>query len=884
MQKKLDVLGERQFQTDIKTMNETVDALIAERREHPSPKGEEDVLDVMLSATDPETGQGLSDENLRYQLVTFLIAGHETTSGMLSFAIYELIKSPHVLEKARGIVDEVLGDRFPEHDDIRKLGYLEQILRECLRLHPTVPAYAVTPRETTVFGKEATPGGVEVHPGDTCMVLLGLTHRDPKVWDRPEEFDPERFSFENAQKIPHNAWKPFGNGQRSCLGRFFAMQEATMVLALILKHFNFEFSDPNYKLKMLDFLTTKPEGLNIHVFPREGHPYRGRHAATEEAAAADDAPISGLEDHTVSGAADIEPNGHRVQVLVGSNSGTSRNFAGRLGAFATSQGYEVEELDLDDAVENVSTEGPVLICASSYEGLPTDNAKKFVDWLTSNPDIDLSGVHYAVFGSGNSEWAATFHRIPKLIDGTFASLGATRIVPRGVADMRSDFVGAFEDWEEELWPPVAKLEQVEHRAAEPQEQVSVEILDGGRGEVLRSENSTGYVTGVVESKEVLSTDVDGPVEAKERIDIRLPEGATYQTGDYLDVLPRNPKALVDRVLKRFRLDGESHVRLSGSSSFLPIGEPVSVRELLEGYVELGTPAGRKHIAALAEHCPCPPEAEALRDYASEERYDAHVQRQRRSVLDLLEEFQSVALPFEQYLSMLLPLASRRYSISSSALKDPSLASLTYSVINAPARSGRGTYEGVATSLLSGLREGAAVPVSVIPGQEHFRPDEDPERPMILVGAGTGMAPLRAFMEDTVIRANTAGVKPGKSLLFFGCHGPESDFLYHREFQEWAQSDAVEVHCAFSRHTTQGERGEIRYVQDKLWQDRAEVIRLLGEGARIFVCGDAERMAPAVRKVFTEIVADAEGLDDAAAKAKVDRMEHEDFTYVSDVFS
>ncbi|KQB83306.1 bifunctional cytochrome P450/NADPH--P450 reductase [Corynebacterium oculi] len=883
VQKKLNVLGQRRFDKNIDTMNEIVDTLIAERRENPSPAGEEDILDVMLSAKDPETGESLSDENLRYQLVTFLIAGHETTSGLLSFTIYELLRNPRVWLKARKIVDEVLGGRFPEHGDLKNLGYIDQILREGLRLYPTAPAFAVTPYESTIVGADEEHEGFEAHPGDILLVILPLMHRDPKVWDNPEEFRPERFDFENAKKIPHNAWKPFGNGQRSCLGRAFALQEATMVLALIIQHFDIELADPGYQLEVLDGLTSKPKDFYINVRPRPECPYRGR--GEEKKTTGVDADVSGMECPVAHAEVESSPNGHNVQILVGSNAGTSRNFARRLAAFATAQGYEVTTLDLDDAVDNLSTDGPVLICTASYEGLPTENAKKFVEWISGDASIDLSGVDYAVFGCGNSEWAATFHRIPTLIDDQLAALGANRIVERGVGDVRSDYVGAFEEWAEGLWEAVSELEEVEHSAVSATEKVSLEIVDGGRGETLRTENSEGFVRGVVEESYAMSpTEDEGPIHAKHHVAIRLPEGQTYRTGDYLEVLPRNPQALVDRVLARFNLNSDTRVRLDGRESFLPLGEPVSIAELLGGYVELTLPAGRRHVQALAETCPCPPEKAGLMALLEAEAYEAEVQKKRRSVLDLLEEYPSVQVEFEDFVNMLEPLAPRRYSISSSALTEgANRPALTFTVINEPAWSGRGQYAGIASTYLAELPVGASVPVSVIPGTEHFRAEEDVTRPMILIGAGTGLAPLRAFVEDAALRAEEQGVTPGRSLLFYGCHGKDSDYLYAEQFERWSEQGVVDMRPAFSRHPEQGIDGIIKYVQDRLWQDRDEVMELVKQGARLYVCGDAERLAPSARLTITRMVAEAYRLSADDAAEYVQRMEHEEFSYVSDVF-
>src|SRR5881628_913795 len=122
-------------------MTRIADTLIAERRRDPDAAWQQDLLNVMLTGVDPVTGETLSDENIRFQMVTFLIAGHETTSGLLSFACYLLLKNPDVLRQAQALCDEVMGDEMPRLEHLAKLRFIEQILMETLRLWPTAPAF-----------------------------------------------------------------------------------------------------------------------------------------------------------------------------------------------------------------------------------------------------------------------------------------------------------------------------------------------------------------------------------------------------------------------------------------------------------------------------------------------------------------------------------------------------------------------------------------------------------------------------------------------------------------------------------------------------------------------------------------------------------------------
>src|SRR5262249_49644293 len=149
-----------QFRRDLDLMNGTVDDVVRRRRAEGVEK--DDLLGHMLSGVDPQSGQGLDDLNIRYQILTFLIAGHETTSGLLSFALSFLLKTPAVLARAYAEVDAVLGEPGapPTHAQLQRLVYVGRVLKETLRLWPTAPAFTVTPREATKLA-----GRYEVKPG-----------------------------------------------------------------------------------------------------------------------------------------------------------------------------------------------------------------------------------------------------------------------------------------------------------------------------------------------------------------------------------------------------------------------------------------------------------------------------------------------------------------------------------------------------------------------------------------------------------------------------------------------------------------------------------------------------------------------------------------------
>src|SRR5262245_57525454 len=184
---------ERKLRTDIRYMNEVTDRIIAERRKGDNGGGAKDLLGYMLEGVDRKTGEGLDDLNIRYQILTFLIAGHETTSGLLSFALYFLLQNPEALARAIREVDRMLGpDRTarPTYAQVNQLQYVEQVLKESLRLWPTAPVFALAPYKDTVIG-----GRYRLKRNHQIVVLSPMLHRDPEVWGADgERFDPERFA------------------------------------------------------------------------------------------------------------------------------------------------------------------------------------------------------------------------------------------------------------------------------------------------------------------------------------------------------------------------------------------------------------------------------------------------------------------------------------------------------------------------------------------------------------------------------------------------------------------------------------------------------------------------------------------------------------------
>ncbi|KAG9098046.1 hypothetical protein FRC07_010696 [Ceratobasidium sp. 392] len=432
------------YAEDMAIMQKLADEIIEDRRKHPIEK--KDLLNAMLQGKDSVTGQGLTDKNIQAQMLTFLIAGHETTSGMLAFAMTHILSNPKVYAQVRQEVDTVLGKEPMKPEHLSKLPYITAVLRESLRVTPSISQFVVTPYKDEVIGN----GKYFIKKGAIVLVLAAAIGKDPEVWgEDADEFKPERMLDGKFEAMPPKSWIPFGSGARACIGRPFAWQEGLMCLATIFQKFDFTPADPSYSLQLVQTLTLKPKNFTFHAIPREGAlSFSAATAASQSGSAA--TPGKDVVSNAAQG-------GKPLYVLYGSNTGSCESFAQDVAAGATSRGFRVTIGTLNSVTGRIPEDGPVIIITASFEGEPADNAGQFVQVLTANNALNLKNVSFAVFGAGNHDWAQTYQRIPRLIDTTMEQKGAKRLLERGEGDAGGDhFVSSFEEWEDKLWKTLSE--------------------------------------------------------------------------------------------------------------------------------------------------------------------------------------------------------------------------------------------------------------------------------------------------------------------------------------------------------------------------------------------------------------------------------------------
>jgi cytochrome P450 len=228
--------------------------MIAERRKDPRDRG--DLLSMLLGAVDSEEGTGgMTDKQVRDECLTVMLAGHETTANALSFALWELARNPEVQERLYQECRAALGERMPAAEDYSKLGYAAQVFAETIRIYPPVWVTARTAAEEYCYR------GITIPRGATLLAPQIVAHRDPRFWDDPLHFDPQRFTEENKARRPRFCYFPFGAGARQCIGEGLAWMEGVLILAFVAR--NWRLSPPPdaaKELPMWPAISLRPKG------------------------------------------------------------------------------------------------------------------------------------------------------------------------------------------------------------------------------------------------------------------------------------------------------------------------------------------------------------------------------------------------------------------------------------------------------------------------------------------------------------------------------------------------------------------------------------------------------------------------------------------------
>jgi cytochrome P450 len=250
----------RAFRRAIAEFDALMSRLIAERRADPVDHG--DLLAMLLAARDAETGERMSDKQLRDEAITIFAAGHETSANALSWVWYLLAQNPDAEARLHDEVDRVLGGRLPGFADLAELKWTRMVIDEAMRLYP--PAHAIT---RTAIGEDRI-GGVRIPPGASITISMYATHRNPNLWTEPERFDPERFAPAAVAQRHRFAYLPFGGGPRICIGNGFAITEAQVIVGAVAQRYRLRLA-PDQVVEPIGLVTLRPKsGVWVTLEPR----------------------------------------------------------------------------------------------------------------------------------------------------------------------------------------------------------------------------------------------------------------------------------------------------------------------------------------------------------------------------------------------------------------------------------------------------------------------------------------------------------------------------------------------------------------------------------------------------------------------------------------
>ncbi|CCB64869.1 MULTISPECIES: sulfite reductase flavoprotein subunit alpha [unclassified Hyphomicrobium] len=519
-----------------------------------------------------------------------------------------------------------------------------------------------------------------------------------------------------------------------------------------------------------------------------------------------------------------------LTILYASESGNAEALANKAKKAAQKHGLDAKVFDMADADMALLAKAKniVVFAATWGEGDPPSRVVDFYQTLMSDAAPRIDGVRFAVLALGDTAYAQ-FCAVGRAIDARLEELGGVRSFDR--VDLDLDYAKQAADWTENA---LAKLAPKEEAASG-----TVVHVDFGAAAQFADDDEPKYTAEHPLEAEISAlVNLNGTGSTREtwHAEFAFDDPAfTYQPGDAIGMYPENDPALVDDVLQAVGLGSDAALLLKLQKSY---DVTTLSRSFVENYAKL---TGRADAKALLE-------GEAYPKFASD-----------RQLIDFFQAYPE-KLTAEQLTSLLRPLPGRLYSVASSLKAHPGEAHLLVGAVRWESH-GR-VRKGVSSTFLGERRKvGQTVRLYVKPNR-HYRLPPDGHTPIIMIGAGTGVAPYRAFVEERV----ADGAK-GKSWLFFGERNFTNDFLYQLEWQDYlASGDLTRIDVAFSR-----DQPEKIYVQHRLWERRDDLRAWLEEGAHIYVCGDEKGMAKDVDQTLVKILAEPLKGDEEAGRAKLKEL-------------
>ena len=546
-------------------------------------------------------------------------------------------------------------------------------------------------------------------------------------------------------------------------------------------------------------------------------------------------------------------------VLYGSQSGSAEGLAKKFAKEAATKGFAPRVMELNAAAKlDLTQEARAVIITSTWgDGEPPDNATEFWSHISAEAAPKLANLNYSVLALGDKNYSE-FCGAGKKFDERLETLGAKRIHPRVDCDL--DYEALAKGWMDGVWPALIAT-------STGSESASGEPANSPNGPSPAADSSTASPTysrtNPFPARLITNRKLTGVDSGKDtrHFEISLQDsGLTYEVGDALGVMPQNCPALVDEIIRALGCDGEEGVTE-------PSGKETSLRSALLRNYQITKP-GSSLLQLIADKAG-DEELKSLLEPSRKADLDKFLYG--REVIDVLLRCGAAKFAPKEFVGLLAKLQPRLYSISSSPKAHPGEVHLTIAAVRYESH-GR-ARKGVCSTFLADRVE-ADTPVPVFVQTSHgFRIPADGSKPTIMIGPGTGIAPFRAFLEERRAIGAT-----GKNWLFFGDQKAASDFLYREQLEGMLAEDLLtRLDTAFSR-----DQAEKIYVQTRMLEQAAELWRWLEDGAHLYVCGDAKRMAKDVDAALHEIIQNAGGKTADEAKAYVAKLKS-DKRYQRDVY-
>ncbi|KAI1617012.1 NADPH-ferrihemo protein reductase [Exophiala viscosa] len=584
----------------------------------------------------------------------------------------------------------------------------------------------------------------------------------------------------------------------------------------------------------------------------------------------------------------LAETGNQAVIFWGSQSGTAEGFAHRLARDCHARlkldvlVADISEYDHHTIAELSQSQYAIFIMSTYGEGDPSDNSTSFLSWLKSKPEESLQNLRFAAFGCGNSNYKH-YNAVIDTVVTSLQGFGAKLVLPVGKADeAKATTDEDFLEWKTTLFAGLCTQLGLTEREAEYETSIKIvmdESIDtsgvflgepfGTKSTASTSGSSTIVPLPICAARELLQSASMTRSCLHLEVDLSDHPEIKYKTGDHLAVRPINPTLEVSSLIDVLGLSGRENIPLMiesvhPDSDRLNLPSPTTTSALFQHYLEICAPVSRESVLSLAQFASTSTAKAYLLSLASDKNvFASFLAEHHLTLARLLKHVQTLDpttiwtdLPLSFVIESLRPMTPRYYSIASSSIISPRRAAIT--IANNPRfllKDDTVSIPGLASTYLSSFATSnaqsyppiinPAITTTSIPylhasiRRSTFKLPASPDKPIILIAAGTGIAPFRAFLHERARLASLHGQnKPvGRTILFFGCRHPNIDLLYKEELQQLqaALGNKLDIVYAFSRV----DGAKKTYVQDRVEERQDDIVDLLlEEDAALYLCGSA----------------------------------------------